>query len=183
MREHIPDFFADTRTGRWLIDVRPAGRITPRDEVAFAATAEATSLLGWGYRVVPGWDSVAAAAVEVFSAQRRPLNDRLGMADTLLAAAEGGPSPFGELAAATIAPPVARAYLLYHSNECCTGSSDRALGQSSRSGELPPPSRSPVVASAQSPDRTTRVFPAGRRDRCIHCQRRKEKRADVIAVS
>jgi hypothetical protein len=78
VREHIPDFFADTRTGRLLIDVRPAGRITPRDEEAFGATAEVASLLGWGYRVVTGWDSVAAAAVEAFSAQRRPLNDPLG---------------------------------------------------------------------------------------------------------
>ncbi|GAB2968691.1 hypothetical protein LWP59_27270 [Amycolatopsis acidiphila] len=39
MREHIPDFFADTRSGPWLIDLRPAGRITPRDVNTFAATS------------------------------------------------------------------------------------------------------------------------------------------------
>jgi hypothetical protein len=69
-REHIPDFFADTRSGRWLIDVRPAGLIAPRDEDAFAATTEVASLMGWGYQVVTGWNPVAAAAVEAFSAQR-----------------------------------------------------------------------------------------------------------------
>ncbi|MBE8519282.1 TnsA-like heteromeric transposase endonuclease subunit [Amycolatopsis sp. H6(2020)] len=113
VREHVPDFFADTRTGRWLIDVRPAGRIAPRDEDAFAATAEAATLWGWGYRVVTGWDPVAAAAVEAFSAQRRRLTDRLGMTDALLDAVADGPRPFGELAAATVAPAVARAYLLH----------------------------------------------------------------------
>lgn len=40
-REHVPDFLAVTQTGRWLIDVRPAGQIKPDDEAAFAAGAEA----------------------------------------------------------------------------------------------------------------------------------------------
>jgi hypothetical protein len=113
MREHIPDFFVDAGAGRWLIDVRPAGRIAPRDQDAFAATAEVASLLGWGYQVVTGWNPVAAVAVETFSAQRRPLSDRLGMTDILLAAVVGGPRLFGDLAAVTIAPAVARAYLLH----------------------------------------------------------------------
>jgi hypothetical protein len=30
--ERIPDFFAVTRSGSWLIDVRPAARIKPEDE-------------------------------------------------------------------------------------------------------------------------------------------------------
>src|SRR5262249_12109000 len=34
--EHVPDFLAWCRTGRWLIDVRPAGRIQHEDLVAFA---------------------------------------------------------------------------------------------------------------------------------------------------
>jgi hypothetical protein len=70
-------------------------------------------LLGWGYRVVTGWDPVAASTVDEFSAQRRPLTDRLGMVETLLDAVAGGLMPFGELAAATVAPAVARAYLLH----------------------------------------------------------------------
>ncbi len=68
-------------------------------------------MLGWGYAVVTGWHSLAAAAVEAFSAQRRPLSDRLGMTDALFDGVADGPRTFGDIAADTIAPPVARAYL------------------------------------------------------------------------
>jgi hypothetical protein len=112
-REHIPDFFARTRSGAWLIDVRPAGRIQPRDEVAFAAAAEVALLAGWGYVVVTGWLAQVFSTVDTFSAQRRPLTDLLGLGDTLLAAVTAGPRPFGELAAGTVAPAIARAYLLH----------------------------------------------------------------------
>ncbi|GAA4546478.1 TnsA-like heteromeric transposase endonuclease subunit [Amycolatopsis samaneae] len=112
-REHIPDFFADTSGGRWLIDVRPQGRIEPRDEVAFAATGEVALLLGWGYLVVTGWRARVEATVDQFSAQRRPLTDRLGITESLLTGLAEGLRPFGELAATTIAPPIARAYLLH----------------------------------------------------------------------
>jgi hypothetical protein len=47
-REHIPDFLACTTSGWWLIDVRPVGRIGPRDEVAFAAAAEVAFAGGLG---------------------------------------------------------------------------------------------------------------------------------------
>jgi hypothetical protein len=111
-REHTPDFLAYTRSGRWLIDVRPAGRIEARDRVAFAAAAEVALLHGWGYTVVTGWIPHVTTTVDDLSAQRRPLTDRLGMADILLAAAAAGPRSFGELTAETIAPAIARAYLL-----------------------------------------------------------------------
>ncbi|MFK0251974.1 TnsA-like heteromeric transposase endonuclease subunit [Amycolatopsis azurea] len=112
-RDHIPDFFAETRSGRWLIDVRPAGQIKPRDEVAFAATAEVAQLLGWGYVVVTGWRRFVAATVDALSAQRRPLSDPLAMAEALLDAAAEGPRSFGDLAGGTRAPAVARAFLLH----------------------------------------------------------------------
>jgi len=112
-REHTPDFLALTRSGRWLIDVRPAGRIEERDEVAFAATAEVAVLLGWGYTVVTGWMPHAVSTVDMLSSQRRPLTDRMGMIDALLDAATVGPRRFGDLAAETVAPAVARAYLLH----------------------------------------------------------------------
>lgn len=112
-RDHIPDFAAETRSGRWLIDVRPAGRIEPRDEVAFAATAEVALLHGWGYLVVTGWHPFTTATVDSFSAQRRPLTDRLNMVSTLLdVASTTTPQSFAALAAATRAPAIARAYLL-----------------------------------------------------------------------
>ncbi|MFC9251634.1 TnsA-like heteromeric transposase endonuclease subunit [Amycolatopsis thailandensis] len=79
-REHVPDYFVEMAAGCWVLDVRPAGRIQERDAIAFAASAELATSLGWGYRVVTGWDPVAAATVDALSAQRRPLTDRLEMA-------------------------------------------------------------------------------------------------------
>lgn len=112
-REHIPDFLADTTTGRWLIDVRPAGRIQLRDEVAFAATAQVSELLGWGYAVVTGWRQPALATVDTLSSQRRPLADPLGMAEALMTAAAAGSRRFDELVASTRAPTIARAFALH----------------------------------------------------------------------
>lgn len=112
-REHIPDFFACTSSGNWLIDVRPAGRVKPRDEVAFAATARVASLAGWGYIVVTGWMRHALSTVDTLSAQRRPLTDRLGMVEVLLEAVTARPRPFGELAAGTVSSTIGRAYLLH----------------------------------------------------------------------
>ena len=109
---HTPDFLAYTAAGIWLIDVRPADRIHSEDEIAFAATAEVAALHGWGYLVVGGWQPHSVTTVDTLSAQRRSLDDRLGMVGTLLAAAER-PSTFGELASATQAPAIARAFLLH----------------------------------------------------------------------
>lgn len=113
VREHTPDFLADTANGRWLIDVRPAERLGDRDVIAFAAAAEAALLLGWRYIVVTGWHQHVMTTLDTISAQRRPLTDPLGLAEVLLAAVAGGPRPFGELAEATVAPAVARAVLLH----------------------------------------------------------------------
>ncbi|MGY2151362.1 TnsA-like heteromeric transposase endonuclease subunit [Nocardia gipuzkoensis] len=109
---HTPDYLACTAGGGvWLIDVRPADRIRAEDEVGFAATAEVAALHGWGYMVVGGWNQHAAMTVDTLSAQRRPLDDRLGMIDMLLATVDK-PLRFGELAAATPAPAIARAFLV-----------------------------------------------------------------------
>lgn len=112
-REHVPDFLADTRAGRWLIDVRPAARVGERDRVAFAASAEVALLHGWRYVVVSGWKPHVLSTVDTLSAQRRPLTDRLGLVKTLLSSAAEKPHSFGELAELTVAPPIARAYLLH----------------------------------------------------------------------
>ncbi|WP_370934581.1 TnsA-like heteromeric transposase endonuclease subunit [Amycolatopsis sp. cg13] len=112
-REHIPDFFAVTERGRWLIDVRPAGRIGERDAVAFAATDLVAARCGWGYAVTTSWRHPGAATVDALAAQRRPLDDRLGMIAKLLDAAAHGPRPFAALAAGTSAPAIARTYLLH----------------------------------------------------------------------
>lgn len=112
-REHVPDFLAYTRTGQWLIDVRPAARVGERDRVAFAASAEVALLHGWRYVVVAGWKPHVLTTVDTLSAQRRPLTDRLGLVEVLLTAAAERPRSFGDLVELTVAPPIARAYLLH----------------------------------------------------------------------
>ncbi|MFC9915724.1 TnsA-like heteromeric transposase endonuclease subunit [Streptomyces sp. NPDC127197] len=111
-RAHIPDFLAVTRTGMWLVDVRPQPLIGPDDLVAFAAAAEVALACGWRYVVAAGWREHVAAAVDVYSSQRRPLSDPFGLRPVLLAAACGG-GTFGELAEAAPFPPLGRAQLLH----------------------------------------------------------------------
>jgi hypothetical protein len=115
--EHVPDFLAVTRSGTLLADVRPAGRIGDRDRVKFAASAEAALSAGWGYVVVTGWRRQVRATLDGLSAQRRPLSDPLGIQDQLLAAAAGGPLPFGDLVSRADYPVIGRAHaihLLWH---------------------------------------------------------------------
>lgn len=112
-REHVPDFLAVTRTGRWLIDVRPADRIKPEDQVAFAASAEAALAAGWRYSVVSGWRPHVLTTLDTLSAQRRPLADHWGLQMAILDAVVGGPRPFAELAADTVVPAVARCHVLH----------------------------------------------------------------------
>jgi len=112
-RSHVPDFLADTVTGRWLIDVRPGSRVGAEDLVAFAASAEAALTAGWRYAVVTGWRAHVVATLDTLSAQRRTLTDRLGLVDGLLAGVAAGPRPLRELVEDTVAPAVARAFLLH----------------------------------------------------------------------
>lgn len=65
---------------------------------------------------VPGGDGLAAAGdggTGYLSSQRRPLADPLGLQEVLLGEVSRGPRSFGDLAAGTIASPVARAHLLH----------------------------------------------------------------------
>lgn len=112
--EHIPDFLAVFGNGaRWLFDVRPARLIKEEDEVCFAAAGEAALASGWRYPVVTGWRPHALAVLDALSAQRRDLEDRLGLQERMLEVARAGSLPFGELAAATSLPVVARAHALH----------------------------------------------------------------------
>ena len=112
-REHIPDFLAVTGEDTWLLDVRPADRIEAADRLKFAASAEAALACGWRYGVVGGWQPHVMSTLDTLSAQRRPLNDPLGLARALLAAAGGGPVRFADLVAATCYPAVARAFAIH----------------------------------------------------------------------
>ena len=111
--DHTPDFLAVTRSGSWLIDVRPGERIKAEDRVRFAVAAEAALSCGWRYTVVPGWRSHVQATLDTISAQRRPLTDPLGLQGVLLAAARTASMPFGELVEQTAVPAMARAQALH----------------------------------------------------------------------
>ena len=113
MRRHIPDFLAVTESGCWLVDVRPGDRIGGDDRVAFAAARETALACGWRYLVVPGWRGAVVATLDALSAQRRPLDDRLGVQRQVLDQVGSGPVAFGELVAATSLPVVARAHVLH----------------------------------------------------------------------
>ena len=117
-REHTPDFLASTRSGGWLVDVKPAERISDDDRACFAAADEAALASGWRYRVVTGWRPHVLATLDALSAQRRELDDRLGLQAELLAAVEAGTArsgscSFGALVGATSLPVVARAHALH----------------------------------------------------------------------
>jgi len=111
--EHIPDFLAVTRGGGLLVDVRPGDRIGEEDRVRFAAAAETALACGWRYLVVTGWRRHVLSSLDSLSAQRRRLDDRLGVQHELLAAARCAPTRFGDLVAATALPAVARAHALH----------------------------------------------------------------------
>jgi len=113
-REHVPDFLAVSGDGsRWLFDVRPARLVKEDDATCFAAAAEAALEAGWRYSVVAGWRPNVLTGVDALSAQRRDLQDRLGLQDLLLEAVSEGPAAFGDLVAATPLPAVARAHALH----------------------------------------------------------------------
>ena len=112
--EHVPDFLAVFRDGsRWLFDVRPAELVKEQDATCFAAAGEAALEAGWRYSVVAGWRPHVLTGIDALSAQRRDLDDRLGLQDHLLRAVSAGPAAFGDLAAATPLPAVARAHALH----------------------------------------------------------------------
>jgi hypothetical protein len=112
-REHVPDFLVWSRRGTWLINVKRSGGIGERDRVCFAAADEAALTAGWRHVVVAGWRPNVLGVLDALSAQRRALDDRLGLQARLLAAVAAGPRPFGELVAATSLPVVARAHALH----------------------------------------------------------------------
>ncbi|MGW1711024.1 hypothetical protein ACWCP8_37595 [Streptomyces sp. NPDC002206] len=117
-REHIPDFLLDSRRGRWLVDIRPAGRMDDDDLMKFAATAEVALMLGWGYAVVTDWRPLTWRNVDLLYSRRRPMQDPLGLKPILLQAARAAdavsePVTFRELADVCEFPTLARPVILH----------------------------------------------------------------------
>jgi len=112
-RVHTPDFLAVTRSGTWLIDVRPEPLIRVEDRESFAAAAEVAVACGWRYAVAARWREHVLPSLDALSSQRRPLADALGLRPGLLAAVRRPGARFGEVTAASGCEPVARAQLLH----------------------------------------------------------------------
>ncbi|MDJ0374682.1 TnsA-like heteromeric transposase endonuclease subunit [Streptomyces sp. H10-C2] len=117
-REHIPDFLLLSDRGRWLVDIRPAGRMDDDDLMKFAATSEVALMLGWGYAVVTGWRPLTWRNVDLLYSRRRPMQDRLGLKPMLLQAARAAqavsePITFRELADTFEFPALARPVILH----------------------------------------------------------------------
>lgn len=109
--DHTPDYLLLTDSGPFVIDVRPAGRIHPEDELKFAATFEAALAAGWRYGVVTGWRRYVWDTVDALSAGRRPLTNVLDMHGQLCRAAAQGPLLLGDLVEQCSLPAVARAHV------------------------------------------------------------------------
>ena len=113
-REHTPNLLAVLRDGsRWLFDVRPADLVREKDATCFAASAEAALESGWRYSVVAGWRPHVLTRIHALSAQRRDLEDQLGMQDRLLQTVTEGPVTFGDMVAATSLSAVAGVHALH----------------------------------------------------------------------
>lgn len=112
--EHTPDFLAVMRDGgRWLFDVRPERLVGEEDALKFAAAREVAVTAGWRYSVVAGWRPHVYGVLDQLSAQRRPMQDPLGLQEELVAAASVGPMAFGALVERTELPAVARTHALH----------------------------------------------------------------------
>ncbi|MFI5608650.1 TnsA-like heteromeric transposase endonuclease subunit [Amycolatopsis sp. NPDC051903] len=75
-RSHAPDYFARLVDGSALVlDVRPADRITPRDQAAFDATRAACTLMGWAYDVVGPTLGTRLANVRWLAGYRHPRHE------------------------------------------------------------------------------------------------------------
>jgi len=72
-RSHAPDFFVRLADGTGVvIDVRPAGRVPPKDAATFSVSREACAQVGWQYRLVHEPDPVVMANVRWLAGYRHP---------------------------------------------------------------------------------------------------------------
>jgi hypothetical protein len=112
-RSHAPDFFVRRADGTGVvIDCRPPNRIEPRDEAAFAATAQACAEVGWGYRLVGGHDAVWLSNVR-WLAGYRPARYRVEPVAAALLEVFAGPRVLIDGARA-VGDPIAVLPVLYH---------------------------------------------------------------------
>lgn len=95
-----------------MLDVRPADRIKPRDQVAFDATREACEALGWHYEVAGTPPASLLANVRWLAGYRHPRHHLPDIAAALRAAFA---APAGLLdGAETVGDPIAVLPVLFH---------------------------------------------------------------------
>jgi len=112
-RAHAPDWFVrlDDGTGV-VIDCRPATRMRPLDQAAFAATSCACTQAGWRYRLVHEHDPVVVGNVRWLAGYRHP---RPHDAQVTAALAKAFAQPRGLLdGASSVGEPVAVLPTCYH---------------------------------------------------------------------
>jgi hypothetical protein len=81
---------------RWLLDVRPARLVGGRRRGALRRRGGGGAGGGVAYSVVAGWRPHVRTGIDALSAQRRDLQDPLGLQERLLDAVSAGPAAFGD---------------------------------------------------------------------------------------
>lgn len=110
---HTPDYFARLAGGgAVVIDVRPASRVRPRDELKFTATAAVCAAAGWSFRLVHELDPVQAANVRWLSGYRHPRHGDPQLAPLLLSVFAGGAGLMAGVSA--VADPLRGLPVLFH---------------------------------------------------------------------
>lgn len=89
---HTPDYFVRRADGTAVVvDVRPADRVKPKDEVKFQQTAlVCAAVAGWSFRLVHELDPVVVANVTWLSGYRHPRHDHLRAGELLREVFAGG---------------------------------------------------------------------------------------------
>lgn len=89
---HTPDYFARRADGTAVVvDVRPADRVKPEDEVKFQQTASVcAAVAGWSFHLVHELDPVVIANVTWLSGYRHPRHDHRQAGELLREVFAGG---------------------------------------------------------------------------------------------
>jgi hypothetical protein len=111
---HTPDYFARLADGTALVvDVRPAGRVKPKDAAKFEVTAVACAAAGgWSFRLVHELDPVLVSNLRWLSGYRHPRNDHPALGAALRQLFAGGRGLLAGAAAA--GDPIASLPVLFH---------------------------------------------------------------------
>jgi hypothetical protein len=147
---HTPDYFARLGDGTALVvDVRPAGRVKPKDAVKFQVTAEACAAVGcWSFRLVHELEPVLVSNLRWLSGYRHPRHGHPALSQALREVFTGRTGLLAGAAAA--GDPIASLPVLFHllwRGELVTDLSvpmhDPDVDRHRRRGSAPPPAPIP----------------------------------------